>query len=87
MHEVLHLPSLDRLLAAQPTETRLKEHLLASHTTNEQVAKVALEAKVGHLVLNHLVSFGPVSDAEWERDCRGAWRGPLVVATDLRQVC
>ncbi|MFD9959435.1 MBL fold metallo-hydrolase [Amycolatopsis sp. NPDC058986] len=86
VHEVLHLPSLDKLLAAQPTETRLKEHLLASHTTNEQVANVALEAKVRNLVLTHLVSFGPVTDAEWERSCRGAWRGPLVVAADLRQV-
>jgi hypothetical protein len=32
---------------------RLKEHLLASHTTTEQVGKIATAAKVKTLVLSH----------------------------------
>lgn len=72
-----------RLLRSQPTETRLKEHLLASHTTNEQVGRVAAEANVGALVLSHLVYFGAVTAEQWEADSRGVWDGPLVVARDL----
>ncbi|WP_433333869.1 MBL fold metallo-hydrolase [Spirillospora sp. CA-294931] len=83
VHEVLHLPTLDKLIESQPTEAKLKEHLLASHTTNEQVGRIALEAGVPNLLLSHLVYFGPVTDDQWLTDAKGDYDGNLVIARDL----
>ena len=41
VHEVMHLPSVDRLVAGEPNAKKLREHLVASHTTTEQVGRVA----------------------------------------------
>ncbi|HWL85510.1 MAG TPA: MBL fold metallo-hydrolase [Polyangiaceae bacterium] len=86
VHEVLYLPSLEALLRERHTETKLRAHLLASHTTNEQVGRVAREAEVKHLVLSHLVSFGAVSDQEWIASCRGPYDGPIFVAHDGQMI-
>lgn len=86
VHEVLHLPTLEDLIESQPTETTLRDHLLASHTTNEQVSEVAAAAGVEALVLSHLVYFGDVGEDQWLADSRGDWPGPLIVARDLGMV-
>ncbi|WP_394846210.1 MBL fold metallo-hydrolase [Pendulispora brunnea] len=86
VHEVLHLPSLDGLVATGRTEPKLRAHLLASHTTNEQVGKVAADAGVKHLVLSHLVSFGTVTDEQWLASCRGPYEGPIFVAHDGQMI-
>jgi len=58
VHEVMHLPSLDQLIATKPNAKTLREHLLASHTTTEQVGRIATEAGVKTLVLSHFVPGG-----------------------------
>ncbi len=55
VHEVMHLPSLDALIATEPHAKTLRKHLLASHTTTEQVGRVATEAGVKTLILSHFV--------------------------------
>jgi ribonuclease BN (tRNA processing enzyme) len=88
VHEVMHVPSLDRIIAAEPNARRLREHLLASHTSTEQVGRVATEAKVKTLVLSHLVPGGPSSlkDEDWADAVRPSFAGRLIVGRDLLEV-
>lgn len=84
VHEAMYGPGVDRLVAKTPNAARLREHLMASHTLAEDVGRVAREAGVGHLVLNHLV---PADDPEtrpehWEAAVRTAYDGPLTIARD-----
>src|SRR5262245_19132738 len=51
VHEIMHPEHLDAILKRVPNATTLREHLLASHTTPEEVGKVAAAASVKTLVL------------------------------------
>lgn len=88
VHEVMHLPSLDRLIATEPDATRLREHLLASHTTTEQVGKLATEAGVKTLVLSHFVPGGHpfLDDQVWFDAVRPHFAGNLIVGRDLLEL-
>ena len=44
VHEVMYLPALEQVIGAEPNAKSLREHLLASHTTTEQVGRIATEA-------------------------------------------
>ncbi len=67
-----------------PTEEAIIAHLLASHTTTEQVVQVAKEADVDTLVLTHLI---PAANSErrWRQLTRG-YRGRLIVGEDLLEI-
>ena len=87
VHEVMYLPALDALIASEANATTLREHLLASHSTPEQVGRVATEAGVGTLVLSHFVPGGPaVSDQTWLDAVRPHFGGRIVLARDLMTV-
>ena len=84
IHEAMYLPGVDRLVAKTGNGQRLKQHLLASHTTAEDVGRIATAASVKHLVLNHLV---PADDPEvkaehWEQAVRTSYSGKLTVGFD-----
>ena len=84
VHEVMYLPALDALIASEPNAKTLREHLLASHSTPEQVGRVATEAGVGTLVLSHFVPRGPmVADQTWLAAVRPHFSGRIVIAHDL----
>ncbi|HOU64869.1 MAG TPA: MBL fold metallo-hydrolase, partial [Thermomonas sp.] len=84
VHEVMYLPALDALIASEPNASTLREHLLASHSTPEQVGRVATEAGVGTLMLSHFVPGGPmVADETWLAAVRPHFGGRIVVAHDL----
>jgi ribonuclease BN (tRNA processing enzyme) len=85
VHEVMHLPSLEKLLATEPNAPRLKEHLIASHTTCEQVGQVATKAGVKKLVLSHFVPGGYpyLEDQVWLDAVRPHFAGEIVVGRDL----
>lgn len=88
VHEVMHLPSLDALIASEPNATTLREHLLASHTTTAQVGQVATAANVKTLVLSHFVPGGPpiIPDQVWHDAVRPHFRGEIVVGRDLMEL-
>ena len=84
VHEVMYLPALDALIASEPNAKTLREHLLASHSTPEQVGRVATEAGVGTLVLSHFVPGGPmVADETWLAAVRPHFSSRIVIAHDL----
>jgi ribonuclease BN (tRNA processing enzyme) len=88
VHEVMHLGGLERLLARVPNATTLRAHLLASHTTTEQLGHVAAEAQVKKLVMSHLVPGDDptITEAMWLEDVRKNFAGDIVLGRDLMTV-
>lgn len=88
VHEAMHLPSLDLLLATEPNAKTLREHLLASHSTTEQAGRIATEAGVKTLVLSHLVPGGYplLADEVWFDAVRPYFSGELIVGRDLFEI-
>ncbi|GAA4997793.1 MBL fold metallo-hydrolase [Streptomyces hyderabadensis] len=87
VHEVIDPRFVDQLVAALPASQRdaMREHLLTSHTTIDQVGRdVAEPAGARQLVLNHLV---PATNParRWRAAQRG-YSGRLVVGEDLLTV-
>lgn len=85
LHEVMHLDGIERLAAGLPNVARLREHLLASHTTTEQVGKVAAASGAKTLVLNHFVPGDDprISDEMWLAGPRKHFGGEVIVGRDL----
>lgn len=88
VHEVMHVPSIEALIAREQNAATLREHLLASHTTTEQVGRLATEAGVKTLVLSHFVPGGYpfVSDDVWYDAVRPHFAGNLIVGRDLLEI-
>jgi ribonuclease BN (tRNA processing enzyme) len=82
-HEVLHRPSLERLLAqGSGSNDGFIDRAAAIHTTADQVGKVASRAGVKKLVLTHFIP--PVFDADaLYRDIAADFHGEIVLADDL----
>lgn len=85
IHEAMLTDGVEAVIAgfADP-DPRLRAHILAAHTDARDVGKLASEARVGHLILNHFVPDGlpGFGDAEWERAARAHWSGPLTLGKD-----
>lgn len=88
VHEVIHKPSLARLLARIPNADRLLEHIVASHTTHIDVGKVAKDADVKTLVLTHFVPVDDPSltDEMWMEGARPYFDGKIIVGKDLMEL-
>ncbi len=88
VHEVIHRQSLARLMARVPNADRLVEHIVASHTTVEDVGKVARACGVKKLVLTHLVpSDDPsITDEMWKGPAAREFKGEIIVGQDLLEI-
>lgn len=85
VHEAMLLSAIDRL--GDANATTLREHLLKSHTTTEQVGQVAAAAGVKTVVLTHLVpAFPDITDAMWEAGVRRYFTGKVIVGRDLMEI-
>lgn len=89
VHEVMMLEGVDRLVAKTGNGPRLKAHLLASHTTTDELARIASAARVKRLALHHLVPADDpdLDEAAWRKaittgHCGEGYRGPLFVGHD-----
>jgi ribonuclease BN (tRNA processing enzyme) len=84
VHEAMLPEGVDRLASRTGNGTRLKEHLLASHTMAADAARIARDAGARHLVLHHLIpaddpQFG---EADWKDALQGKWEGRLTIGRD-----
>jgi ribonuclease BN (tRNA processing enzyme) len=88
VHEVMYLPALEHLIGTETNAKTLREHLLASHTTTEQVGRIATEAGVKTLVLSHFVPGGApfVADDVWRDAVSPGFKGEIVVGRDLMEL-
>jgi ribonuclease BN (tRNA processing enzyme) len=88
VHEVLYLPAIDALVRADPSAATLRRHLLASHTTAEEVGRIATAAGVKMLVLTHFVPGGEpaIPDEVWRDAVKPHFAGELIVGHDLMEL-
>jgi ribonuclease BN (tRNA processing enzyme) len=88
IHEALYLPAVDSMTSRIKNASTLKEHLLASHTSTEDVGRVAKAAGVKKLVMSHLVPGDDpgITDEMWTEGARKYFDGPIVVARDLMEI-
>jgi ribonuclease BN (tRNA processing enzyme) len=88
VHEVMYLPGVESLLKRVPTASRLRAHLLASHTIPEDVGKVAAAAGVKTLVLSHFVPGDDpsITDEQWAEGVRRFFKGRIIVGKDLMEI-
>ena len=87
VHEALYLPWVERLVARVKNGATLKKHLLESHTTAEDVGRVADAANVKVLVMSHLVPGDmDVTDADWTNEAKKNFNGRIIVARDLKEL-
>ncbi|WP_338829904.1 MBL fold metallo-hydrolase [Bradyrhizobium sp. 27S5] len=88
VHECLYVPAVDRLVAKTRNGATLKKHLLDSHTSTEDVGRIAAAAGVKTLVLSHFVPGDDplVTDDDWTRDVKTNFKGRIVVAKDLMEL-
>jgi ribonuclease BN (tRNA processing enzyme) len=83
VHEAIYMPALaeiGHINAAAPT---MAEHLERSHTAAEDAGRLAQEAGVKLLVLNHLVPSDRYSDSVWIDTARRYFTGEVAVGHDL----
>lgn len=88
VHEAMLMDGVERLVARTGNGARLREHLLASHTLAADAGRIAAEAHVGLLVLNHLIPADDpsIGDADWTAAVRETWGGDLAIAHDGLQL-
>lgn len=86
--EAMHLAGLENLLKKVPNAATLREHLLASHLTTEEVGRMAAEAGVRTLVMSHLVPGDDpsITDAMWMEGVKKHYGGTIVVGRDLLEI-
>jgi ribonuclease BN (tRNA processing enzyme) len=86
--EAMHLAGIENLLKKVPNAATLREHLLASHITTEDLGKLAAEAGVKTLVMSHLVPGDDpsITDAMWTEGVRKHFRGLVVVGHDMMEL-
>ncbi|MER5390987.1 MBL fold metallo-hydrolase [Saccharopolyspora sp. NPDC002686] len=83
VHEVMHVPSIEPLLA-RTNGARLRRHLLDSHTSVSEVGAIAESAGVPTLVLSHFVPSDPeVPDDVWREEAQRDYTGKVIVGQDL----
>jgi len=85
IHEALYVPGVEALAARVKNAVTLKAHLLAAHTSTEDVGRIAAAAGVKKLVLSHLVPGDDptITDEMWVEGAAKHYDGPIVVARDL----
>ncbi|ESY75487.1 hydrolase [Mesorhizobium sp. LNHC221B00] len=84
VHEAMLEEGIERLVARTGNGARLREHLLASHSFAEEAGRIASDAGVKRLVLNHLIPAddAEIGDADWVAAVRKTWAGDLTIARD-----
>ncbi|MFO3703508.1 MBL fold metallo-hydrolase [Xanthomonas codiaei] len=88
VHEVMYLPALEKMLKTSDNAPTLLDHLLKSHSTSEEVGRIAAAARAKLLVLSHFVPGGDpsITDAMWSEGARKHYAGPIVVGADLMRL-
>jgi ribonuclease BN (tRNA processing enzyme) len=84
VHEVMDLELIGRALDFDPRARTLRRHLLDSHTPMSEVGRIAAEAGVKTLVLNHFVpGIVPIPDDVWYNAVKPHFKGRVIVGHDL----
>ncbi len=84
LHEAMLEEGVDRLVARTGNGAFLRQHLLASHSFAADAGRIATEAGVGHLIINHLIPADDpdIGEAQWIAAVRKSWSGALTIGRD-----
>lgn len=84
VHEAMLEEGIERLVARTGNGARLREHLLASHSFAADAGRIASDAGIKRLVLNHLIPADDpeIGEADWIAAVRKTWDGDLTIARD-----
>ncbi|MBZ9844581.1 MBL fold metallo-hydrolase [Mesorhizobium sp. CA5] len=84
VHEAMLEEGVERLVARTGNGARLREHLLASHSFADEAGRIASDAGVKRLVLNHLIPADDpaIGEDDWIDAVRKTWSGDLTIARD-----
>jgi ribonuclease BN (tRNA processing enzyme) len=88
VHEAMYLPAIEKLTRQFAGASRLRAHLLASHTSTEDAGKIAARARVKTLVLTHFVPGDDpeITDEQWSEGARKFFPGRIIVGKDLMEI-
>ena len=88
VHEIMYMPAIEELVKRLPNSTRLRAHLVASHTTPEDVGRIASSAGVKTVVLSHFVpgDDASITDEMWSEGVRKNFKGQVIVGKDLMEI-
>jgi ribonuclease BN (tRNA processing enzyme) len=84
----MYEPAVDRLVLKTKNGATLKKHLMDSHTTTDDVGRIAAAAGVKVLVLSHFVPGDDplVTDDNWTEGVKKHFSGRVIVAKDLMEL-
>ena len=87
VHEVMYRPAVDEMVKRRPNATKLKASILSHHTSAEDVGKIAQQANVKTLVLNHFVPAddSTLTDEIWINAVQSTFSGKIEIGKDLLQ--
>lgn len=88
VHEALYVPGIEGIMKKVTNGATLKKHLLAAHTTTEDIGRIAAIAKPKLLVLSHLVPGDNdlITDEQWLEGVKKHYDGKAIVAKDLMEL-
>ena len=85
VHEAMLTDGVDAVIARNANgDERLRQHILRSHTSAQDVGRIATDAAIGRLAINHLVPDGlpGFGRPQWEAAIRETWTGPFDIGHD-----
>lgn len=89
IHEVMYGPAIDQLVKRRPNApSNLKESIISHHTLAEDAGRIAGEARVKNLVLNHFVPAddNSITEHAWFSAVRSTYSGNIIVGKDLMEI-
>ena len=87
VHEVMYAPAIDEMVKRRLNATKLKASILSHHTSAEDAGKIAQQASVKNLILNHFVppDDESLTDEVWINAVQKTFSGKITVGKDLLQ--
>lgn len=85
VHEAMLVDGVEALVARMTNgDDRLRSHILRSHTSAEDVGRIAQDAGAKQLALTHMVPDGDpnFTEAHWVQELRKHFTGRLQIGTD-----
>ncbi|MCY4307321.1 MAG: MBL fold metallo-hydrolase [Rhodobacteraceae bacterium] len=89
LHEAMHYEGVKKMCQRlEKVKPNLLEHITNGHTRCEDVGRIATEAEVGHLVLNHFTPTDEngIKQIDFYNEVRKTWAGRLSVGADLMRI-
>ncbi len=87
IHEAMYVPAVDNIIKRRPNATRLIASIKSHHTSIEDAGRIATQANVKNLVIQHFVppDDKTLSDQTWLDAVRTTFAGNAIVGKDMLQ--